>query len=110
LTPNNADCHLRDITETSNEAHRSSTPRDRSSKYERKAELIAKAILEVPSQFIHLNYQIRDGQVFLLTTLIGSLGLRAFHTPLHQLPGDVLSLVLERLGSPYAFFEENRDI
>lgn len=48
MTTNTADRYVRDITETNRAAHRSRTPHDRSSKYVSKAELIGRAILEVP--------------------------------------------------------------
>jgi hypothetical protein len=84
-------------------AHRATDPKSRATLYAAKTARIALAITDLPREAIYLNYQIKDGVLYVVTTLIGANRPKVFHTPWRRFPGLVQLAVVEALGNPYVF-------
>ena len=85
-------------------ARQAAEPHERAAWYGLTHHCLSLAILFLPRERIHLNYQLAlDGSTHVLVTFRGPDRTRSFHVPFARLSGEARSAVIRDLGHPRSF-------
>jgi hypothetical protein len=95
------------VAATKEEAHHATEFRQREAWHGLAHHCLSLAVLFLPPQSVHLNYQLaRDNTVHVLITLRCPGQTRAFHIPFVRLSAEAQLAVTKALGSPQTFLKD----